>query len=504
MPTAVAPSVLTPGIYILVSLLSGSPAPGTGLLRVLLASPRSSSGDLTVDTEVRTGGGPDSAGTAFGPGTPGHLAAKQIYAKYPAAVIDFIAPTAGAGSAVLSVTASGSPAANTAVNFDVMGRQFQVAWNALETADTFKTRAITEINSRASDFNCTAASGGTGVITFTGRVLGRISNDVLVKVTLANAQNGTEALAGASTYTNLAGGTTDADFTTALASAKGTEYAYIAVCTSNVDAELTSGGNASRVKTHISTYNTGKDASLQQAVIASTRTQAAAKAAAVALNTGVFEYVQCVNGRSLPAEFVGREIGGRLVAESVDPAANRIGEEFDGVYASANPVTDRLTQPQSEDAIGNGLSPISYTSNGTAVLLRPITTYSVDASGAADRRLLDVQNVSATYAVVRDMRQALPAEFPGAKIMKDALPTEEPPPKGVTEERDIKAFVIGRLRFWQRTGVIQKATLDQVIADGTLSVTVNPTDSTQVDINMPMRIIQPLAKFGVTAQRLAG
>lgn len=503
-PVAVAPSILTPGIYINVNLLSGAPSPGTGVLKILLLAPKGSSGTLTVDTELLDGGGPDSAAAAFGSGTPGHLAAKRIYAEYPAAQVTFGAPTAGAGSSTLNVTASGSPAANTAVEFDIMGRVIEVAWNALETADTFKARAILQINSYGSDLAVVASSGGTGIITFTGKVTGRISNDVLVRALLTAAQNGTEAI-NTGTYTNLSGGTTDPDMTTILAAAAGEEFAYIALCTSNVDAELTtSSANAYRAKTHVGTYNTGLNASLQQVITAATRTQAAAKAAAVALNTGVVQFVHCVNGRSLPCEFVGREVGGRVAAESIDPAANRIGEEFDGVYASANPTADKLTQAQSEDAIGNGLSPISYNAVGTPIMVRPITTYSVDSGGAADRRLLDVQNVSATYAVVRDMRSALPAEFPKAKIQRDSLPTEEPPPAGVIEERDIKAFVINRLRFWQRKGVIQGATLDEVILDGSLSVFVNDSDSTQVDIVMPMRIIQPLAKFGVVAQRLAG
>ncbi len=504
-PVAVAPAILTPGIYILVNLLSGAPSPGTGLLKILLLSPKSSSGTLTVDSELRAGGGPDSGATAYGTGTPGHLAAKQIYAQYPAAQVTFGAPTAGSGSSTLNVTASGSPASNTAVAFDIMGRTIEVAWNAAESADTFKTRAITQINSYGSDLAVIASSGGTGIITFTGKVTGRISNDVLVKAALTLAQNGTEAIAGASTYTNLSGGTTDADLTTILAAAAGTEYAYIAICTSNVDAELTSASaNAARAKAHVNTYNTGLNASLQQIVVAATRTQAAAKAAAVALNTGVVEYVHIVNGRSLPCEFMGREVGGRVAAESIDPAVNRIGEEFDGVYASANPTADKLTVAQSEDAIGNGLSPISYNAVGTAVMVRPVTTYSVDSSGGADRRLLDVQNVSATYAVIRDLRSALPAEFANAKVQRDSLPTEQPPPKGVIEERDIKAFVINRLRFWVLAGVIQGATLDAAILDGSLIVQVNASDPTQVDIVIPLRVIQPLAKMGVVAQRMAG
>ncbi len=259
-----------------------------------------------------------------------------------------------------------------------------------------------------------------------------------------------------------------------------------------------------KVVTHINNLNTGLNASLQQAVTATTKTQANAKAAAIGRNSGILQHVHCLNGRSLPCEFVGREIGGRIALESVDPAVNRIGELYDGIYVSANPTADKPTPAISEDALGNGLSLVGYNAVGQPIILRPITTYSVDTGGAADRRLLDVQNVSATYAVVRDLRSALPQEFANAKIQRDSLPGEDPPAAGVTEERDIKAFVIGRLRFWQRQGVIQKATLDSVIASGELIVQVNATDSTQVDILIPLRVVQPLAKIGVVAQRRSG
>lgn len=505
IPQAVAAAILTPGIYISVNLLSGAASPGAGLLKILLLAPKAASGDLVANSEIRAGGGPDSAAVAWGIGTMGHLAAKQIYAEFPAAQVYFGAPTAGATASTLNVTASGTPTGNTSVHFDIMGREFDVAWNSGEAADTFKTRAINEINLRGADLAVTASSGGVGIITLTGKVLGRISTDILVKATLNLAATGTEAIAGAASLTPLAGGTTDADFTTILGAAAGTEFAYIAICTSNTDSETTAGtGNVAKVVSHINTYNSGLNASLQQAITATTKTQANAKAAAIARNSPVLQHVHCLNGRSLPCEFVGREVGGRVAAESIDPSANRIGELFDGVYASANPTADKPTAAISEDALGNGLSLIGYNAVGQAVMLRPVTTYSVDTSGAPDRRLLDVQNVSATYAVVRDLRSALPIEFAKAKIAKDSLPGEDPPPAGVTEERDIRGFVISRLRFWAREGVIQKATLDAVIADGSLIVQVNATDPTQVDIVIPMRIVQPLAKIGVVAQRRAG
>ena len=145
---------------------------------------------------------------------------------------------------------------------------------------------------------------------------------------------------------------------------------------------------------------------------------------------------------------------------------------------------------------------VGYNAQGLEVLVRPVTTHSQDSTGAPDRRLLDAQNVAATYIVARDIRSALPAEFPNAKLVKDTEPGEDPPPKGVIEERDIKAFVISRLRFFQAQGVITKQSLDTAINGGTLIVQVNDSDASQVDIVLPFSIVPPLAKFGVVAQRV--
>lgn len=506
IPTAVGPGQLTPGLYLVVDLLAGAASPNTGTLRVALMGSKSSAGDLTDDTEVRQGAGEPSAQTAFGPGSPAHLAAKLLYDIFPAAVVDFISPVAGAGTATLNVTASGVPTSNNAVLCDVMGREFQVAWLTGETADDIKDKIISAINERTADLACVAVDGGVGIVTINSKVTGNVGNDIKVKFTLQLAATGTEAI-DTNTETPLAGGTTDPDFTNALSALEGEEYAYILPCLSNTDvANVGTQNNASRCIDHINNFNTGLNAKLQQLVAGITTTVAAATASSVDANSfqndEVGELILCINGRGLPAELAGREVGGWLAGLAVDPSVNRIGEVMNEYIGAVDKITDKPTVAQSETALGNGVSLVSYTAQGLEVLVRPVTTHSQDANGAPDRRLLDCQNVAATYIVARDMRGALPAQFPNAKITKDTEPGDDPPPKGVIEERDIKAFVISRLRFWQAQGVITKDSLDTAIEGDTLIVQVNDQDATQVDIVLPFSIVPPLAKFGVVVQRV--
>ena len=507
IPLAVSPGQLTPGLYLVVDLLAGAASPNTGTLRVALMASKSAAGDLTADTELRTGGGEVTAAQAFGTGTPGHLTAKQIYAIFPAAVIDFVAPAAGAGVATLDLTLSGVPTSNNSINLDIMGREFQVAWLSGVTADDTKDAVIDAINQQTDDLAVTAVDGGVGVVTINFKVTGNVGNDVIVLANLNLSVTGTEAIAGATSQTNLAGGTTDPSLVASLATLSGKEYHVILPCLSNTDvANVVTQNNLGRTVAHIDGLNEGLGALLQQTVCGITSTLALAVAAAPdangAANSEKAELILCIAGRGLPCELAGREVGGRIRAESTDPAANRIGEVMSEYIGALDVVGDKPTIPESETALGAGVSLISYTAQGAEVLVRAITTHSQDAAGGPDRRLLDVQNVSATYIVARDLRSALPAEFPQAKISKDTLPGEEPPPRGVIEERDIKAFLINRLRFWVTQGVITKQSVDDAVNGGTLIVQVNASDATQVDIVLPFSIVQPLAKFGVVVQRI--
>jgi phage tail sheath gpL-like len=503
IPTAVSPSVMTPGLYLTVDLLAGTAGIGSEALRVALLASKSSGGDLTNDTEVRAGGGVDAASDAYGPGTLGHLMAKIIYGKYPAAQIDFVSPTPGAGTATLSLTAAGSVGSNQVVDFDIMGREFEVAWLYGVSAAAFATSAIAAINALTDDLAVTAVTGGAGVMAINSKVTGNIGNDVLVKAKLRYAQTGTESFTGALVHTNLAGGTTDPDFANSLSAISGKEYHFILPALSNTDIEQVASDNGLQdCLAHVAAYNTGLMSKLQQIVIGYTGDITHAVATAADANGGDDdvngEILLCVNGRSLPGEFGAREVAGRLAMESIDPAGNRIGELLDLVTGSWDIIADRPTLAESETCLDGGVSLVTYTAGDSEQLARAVTCR------GSDKRCTDVQNVSATYIVARDVRDNLPAAFPNAKITRDTIEGDDPPPAGVLEERDVKAWCINRLGAWVRKGTLQKESIDSAIADGSLIVQVNDSDDTQLDIVLPWKIVQPLAKFGVVAQRIPG
>jgi phage tail sheath gpL-like len=500
---AVSPTALVPGLYLVANLLAGASNPGTQPLKAVELAPKSSAGTLTADTEVRLIGSADDAKTAWGTKTPGYLAAVQFFAENPTGILYGVAPTASGGaSATASFTFAATPTAARTVRVTAAGRVTEFAWLVSETADALKTRAIAFINGR-DDIPVTASSGGVGVLTLTFPVAGPWGNDVVVYIELIDGAGGT--VGGAqSASASLAGGTTEPDFTTALATISGTQYDYIGIAVSNADAQSASAtSNPGRLKTHINSLNTGLNAKLQQGVVGITGALATAKTGAIGRNEQVMEYMFCMAGQSLPAEFGGAEMGARMRAVSLDPAANRIGTVLAGVVGARDLTADTPTTSEAEDALGNGLSIATYNASGQVVVMRPVTTHSQDSSGNPDRRCLDTSGPDGVYAVGNDIKTFLPAEFFQVKIAKDQAAGEEPLPDGVVEERDIKASLIARLRFWQRRGVVRRDKLDEAIAAGTLIVRVNASDETQVDIVIPLGIFKPLAKMGVVLNKAA-
>jgi phage tail sheath gpL-like len=501
LPLAVSPATKTPGFYLAVNLLAGSANPGTARLRALLIAPASPAGSATVGRVYASVAGPDAVKTLAGSGTPAHLAALRLFARYGTAAVDYVAcaPSPG-GAAQGTITLAGAPTANTAIVVAIKGVPIGFSWNVGITATQAAAALVLAINA-LSDSLPVAAANAAGVVTLAAKVGGAWGNDVLFSATVASGAGAQVTVSGP----RLAGGALEPDLTTILAKVATTEYQLILPCLSNADAEDASGtSNASRIKAHMSRYASGLNARLQQCVIGATSASSAAlKAGAAKLNDPATEYVFCRNAQELGCELAAFEVGDRLRREELEYGnPNRIGTVYDGFLGPVDPVGEKLTDAEVEDLLNSGISPLNLTAQNDVYLIAPITTHSMDATGNPDFRVYYVTEVSGSYAFARDLRSALPQEFWQVKIVKDQPPGAEPLPAATVEERDVKAFAISRARFFQRKGVVRRDMLDLAIADGSLIVQVDDADPAQVDIVFPISIVKPLAKFSTVVQKL--
>lgn len=501
-PLAVAPSTLTPGTYLTVNLLAGQSSPGSTAGKCLLIGGKSSAGTITSDSQlVEAVGGADDVQTLLGPGTPGHLAAKALFAEHGIAQVDVVSPLEpGAGTAATqTVVFGGAVTSAMTIKIWVAGRLCEFVWGASVSTTVAGDLFANWVNGNGYDLPVIAVNN-VGTVTLTAKVKGTWGNDVKLYRELVGGAGGTVTLTGAA----LSGGTGEWDIANVLSLVTGREYEYICLTTGNTDnitaAVTTAPG---KLKTHMDTYDSGLNALLQQAVVGCTDTITNVKQGTNQHDFAPMQYVYCQAGQSLPAEFAGAECGARMREESIDPAVNRIEMAYRAMlYGCYNHIPDDLTEAEIEGLIGSGVTPIDYTAQGVPRPKRPVTTYFEDATGATDRRVLDTSRVTGTFAVARDLRTVLPREFANAKLSED-LPAGTRVPPGVVEIKEIREFIKSRIagpNGWIDLGVVSKARWDDAVATGAFVVRVNPTDDCQCDIVVPVKIVPPLAKFSLVVQ----
>lgn len=505
-PLAVSPSNPQPGLSLVVDLLRGASSAATAGLRALIVAPRETGqGTITDDTEIVPVFSPEDVETAAGRGL-GYFSMKALLANDPEAVVELICPTPSAGAtAATTLTFSGTPTDGNSWTVWIQGVAIEISWNVGEADTVARDNAVAAINAKGFDLFAVASAGAGGVVDLDARTAGPAGNDIRLRV-VKNAGSGGTLTAGAATLT---GGTTEPDFTSALAAAAIKEYDYILVCLSNADAQSASASsNGARVATHIDAHLEGFDAKLQQSIYGSTGSIAAAKTNAIARNHPNLEHLNSVNDESLPCEIAAAELGNRMFRRRRESNANRVLEPLVRVRGSADPAADKPTGGEPADALNNGVSLITYADNGTPILMRSVTTHSQDTQGNPDRRAFDTNEVDALYDYAKDLRAVIPQEYhsPGSqvKVAKNREPEDEDLPRGVVETRDIKATIVARtLNVWSPRGVIDDVKFQAAVDAGQLIVEINESDPTQVDIFIPAEVFKIAAKFGLYIAKAA-
>lgn len=489
---AVSPSVRSPGFYLVVNLLAGITSGAGGARRCLLLGVISSAGDLTADTEIRQSvAGADAVSTAFGPGSPAHLAAKALFKEYPLARVDVAgcAPPAGvAASGTFTFTTGGTVTVAVVFDFYVCGRWKEISWNPGESVTVVAAKVATYYTSIQNDLPCTVTSS-LGVVTVAAKEEGTDGNDYTIAVFRRAGGLPVDAVCAASGAT-LSGGTLVGDISTALSTAAGTEYDYIAcVVGGNADTGTASATSCpGRVKTHVNTYNTGASAKLQQSVFGATGSLSTAKTGAAQQNEPTMQFVIMRSGQSIPAEICGAEVGRRMRQESEDPTVNANGTLYKAtLYGPLNMTTGPLSDTEREDAYQSGVTPIVFTSSGEPMVDRPITTHWKDSNANADDRALDVSVPTGTYAFAKRLRVSLPQQFPGSKLSADLVEGDNPLPPNTVEVREIKAFVESEAKAFADLGYFDRTFIDAAIANGEFIARINPLDRHQCDLIIPTR-----------------
>jgi phage tail sheath gpL-like len=506
LPLAVDPNNPRPGFYFKVDLLRGTTSAGAqGLKALMISPPAAVGGNIVIGTEIRPVFSKEDVEVAAGK-CLGYYAYQALLANDPQCLVDLIVCAgSGGASATATLTFGSAPASNMSFDLYVMGWVIPLTWNVGESTTVAATNAAAKINQYASDLYV-IASPAAAVVTLTARAAGPAGNDVRVRIKTTAGAGGTATLSGAT----LAGGTTEVDMTTALSTAAVNEYDFILICASNADAQSASGtANPGRLATHIDTYlASGSTAKLQQGIYGSTGSIASAKTNAIARNHTNLCHVNSVNDESLPCELAAAELGDRMRRRRLKPNANRVLQPLKRVRGSADKAADQPTDPEAIDALNNGVSLVGYTASGTPMILRSVTTHSLDTAGNPDRRVFDVPEVDGLYDYMKDMRSAVPQQFQSpdgqVNIIKNRASSDEELPPFTVEERDVRTFVVERTKdIWIPNGVIDGAKYLEAVDSNQMKVEINASDPTQMDIFVPAACVKIAAKFGFYLAKVA-
>lgn len=494
IPLAAIPTSPTPGLWLTVDLSARRVSPGSQSLRGLILGPENATGgNITVDKEVRKILSLDDVEAAAGVGGLPALAYQGIISRCPDAQIDLVCPTKPGGqTATNTITASGTITESGVVSVIISGRQVDIPWNVGETPSDFHAKAVQYIGRLAQHvFTTPSIQTEPNAVLLTANAAGPVGNDVTVRVKVSGCTGGTVAV---KSY-RCAGGTTEPDYTAALAAIAGRQYDFIALLLSNADAASTT-GSLSKLLTHLVGHATGPHALLQQGIVAVTGLRTAFSASAQALNAQPIELLCYQNAESMPAEFAGEELGDRMHLRSLYYSANRIGNASD-LIGSLTPVDDNPSTIQSDAALRSGVSVGAYTDDGDSYLMRAVTTYTRTATGA-QLLVTDCNEIDAMYEYANDLRAFLATEYANVKVTQDLSEEDEELPENVVEERDIRASIIARTKdFWIPKGVINGTHFQTQVDTGKLIVKVDSVDETQVDIFIPAKPFKNLSKLGV-------
>lgn len=500
---AVDPTSRRPGVGLAINLRTGTSTQLTGAQRVLLLSTKNATGGTaTTDTVIyESMANADAVATLAGAGGLAHLAAKRFFEEFPTGTLDciFLAAAAGntaTGSIVFDDTSPITSAQTVTVK--IAGYEFQIVWDVAETDITAATRLVAKITALSKFLPVTASNSGgaSATVTITFKQKGKAGLDCQYSAVLSDGAGGSITPTSA---TAMTGGTTEPDVATALLTMANREWRFILPCLSNADlATASTTSNMGKLKTYIRATDTGIGALLQTAHSACTDSTTNAKAMS---NQHDFEYFShhLIRGAlSLPCEWAGAIVGAYARETKSDPNHPMVQLELKAsLVASEDVAGDDLTAAEQEDLLNSGVSYIGRTAQGVPRLERPISCYFEDADGNADDRVLDVSKVFGMIAVGADLRTFCQRTFRGKKLAK-SFPSGTPIPANIVEEKDAKGLIVGRIRSqWVPAGVIRGDKLDEVIADGSLVIQVDPTDETQLDVFLPLRVVPPLVKTSI-------
>lgn len=502
----------TPGIYFNVVLGGPGTSAGSATKRIALLGNHFTSAITGASPALSVAAGSAAAAsvnfvaseadavTLFGHGSELHRMCAAVFRQYPDATVYGIPVADAAGTAASGVlTFATTATAAFTVRLKLCGLVIDVAVASGDTATNIASAVADAIND-VNDLPYTAQNS-SGAVTITAKQTGPRGNTLVVdayfvaagstietRITTSSTTSPGAATTGTWSSTGTLGseitltsGATQDNFANALAAIDTARYdRIVGACIDST--------NIDRIATQITTHAGPTVQLLEQCIVPSVDTYANVVSLATGRNNARVQ-VAWHHASQIPAPDIAATVaaarlagdayvGGLLVGEATDPAANLDGLEL----ASLTPqrvLTDRPTATEIENALNNGvacIAPSSRRPSGCA-LVRSITSRSL-AAGVPNYAVIDTAYVTVCDHVADDCRSYLTTQLAGAKLGADGAdgnPVSRA--ANVTTPSIIRGMIYGRLKGYEADGILRdvdaNASLLVVEADGTTPGRVN-------------------------------
>jgi phage tail sheath gpL-like len=483
-------STKTPAVYLNVILggpgTSAGAAPETILLignkletNISEASPvvSVSAGLMPLATPTFCASAED-ASFLCGQGSELHRMARAVFAQYPAASLYLAANAVSAGSAATAdLTFATTAAADFAVRLVLCDQVLEVPVATGDTPTDIATACAVAINN-AADLPY-YAQFAAGVLTITAKMAGVRGNSLIVDAYFV-AETFSIRITGSSTtgpggttgqWTTigtpvgtefpLTGGTT-ADSIAAVITAIASQRYNRIVVASNDSANLTA------LVTHLDSLAGVTVGLRQQGLAAVISTLGTATTLATTLNASRLQvgwhYASKIPGPEVAATLSAARlagdgsVGGILVGESADPAANLDGVQLATVLAQ-NAALDQPTATEVESALNNGLAPLvpSNARPGFCALARSVTSRSL-SNGVPNFAVIDTEFVTVCDYVADDLQSNLATSYQGFKLGADSANGNPPLSPRVTTPSLVRAYILDRLAGYEARSILRDVT----------------------------------------------
>ena len=407
--------------------------------------------DIFSDTE---------ASTLFGRGSICHLMVREALKANPNLQLAVIGmDDAGAGVfAAGSLTITGPATGVGVASLYVADQTVEVAVATGDTATVIAAALVAQI-AKQPDLPLTS-SNLAGVITLTAKNKGTLGNQIRLSAKTTAAGTTVAIVA-------MAAGATDPTLATALAIAF--TAGHHVICSAWNDST-----NLTALRTHLDNVSGSLEQRGAVGIFGHTGTLAAATTLAGTINSGRISGILVPNALDLP--HVVAAAYAAVVAAEEDPARPLNTLALTGILA--NPLANRLSRTEQENALNNGITPSEVGPGDKVQIVRAITTYTLDPQTIPDISLFDLTTIRTLDYVRKAIRERISLRFPREKL-------------SVRTEKKVRSEIIDVLFKLEELEIIEKVqdNLTGVIVERDLQ------DPNRLNARIPADVVNGLHIF---------